>query len=131
MAGRAFLDTQVALWLASGDKRLSADVVRAINRSTQTVVSAISVAELEVKAMTGKLPAPEGLAQRFREQGVLVEAFDDHAAEQLRRFVTLAKHDPFDRMLLAQASSRIGTIFYTADSVIAEIGLDWVVDCRS
>jgi len=130
MAGRAFLDTQVALWLASGDKRLSSQAVKAINSSSQTIVSAISIAELEAKAMTGKLPVPQGLAQIFRDQGISVESFDDRAAEQLRRFASLAKHDPFDRMLLAQASSRVATSFYTADSVIAELGFDWVVDCR-
>jgi PIN domain nuclease of toxin-antitoxin system len=131
VARRAFLDTQIALWLAVADKRLTADAIRAINASAQTVVSAISLAELEVKAMTGKLALPAGLSQRFKDQGIVVEAFDDNAAEQLRRFPTLAKHDPFDRMLLAQAASKISTTFFTADSVIAELQFDWVVDCRN
>jgi PIN domain nuclease of toxin-antitoxin system len=130
MLRRAFLDTQVAFWLVSGNNRLSASTLKAINTSRETVVSAISLAELEQKAMVGKLAAPIGMAQRFLDQGIVIEAFGFEASEQLRRFPQLAKHDPFGRMLLAQAASQFGTIFFTADTVLAELGLDWIVDCR-
>jgi len=130
MLRRAFLDTQVAFWLATGSKFLSASTLSSINASRQTAVSAISLAELEQKALLGKLAAPIGMAQRFLDQGIVIEAFGFEASEQLRRFPQLAKHDPFDRLILAQAAAQFGTIFFTADSVIAEMGLDWVVDCR-
>jgi PIN domain nuclease of toxin-antitoxin system len=130
MLRRAFLDTQVAFWMVTGNKRLTPKTIKAINASRETVVSAISLAELEQKAMLGKLAAPIGLAQRFLDQGITVEAFGLEASEQLRRFPQLAKHDPFDRMIMAQAASQFGTLFFTADSVLAQLGLDWVVDCR-
>ncbi len=130
MLRRAFLDTQVAFWLVTGNKRLNAKTIKAINASRETVISAISLAELEQKALLGKLPAPIGLAQRFIDQGIILEPFGIEASEQLRRFPQLARHDPFDRMILAQAASQFGTLFFTADSVLAELGLDWVVDCR-
>ena len=130
MLRRAILDTQVAFWLVSGNKHLSAATLKAINASRETVVSAISLAELEQKALLGKLAAPVGLAQRYLEQGIVIESFGFEASEQLRRFPQLAKHDPFDRMILAQAPLQFGTVFFTADSVLADLGLDWVVDCR-
>jgi PIN domain nuclease of toxin-antitoxin system len=130
MLRRAFLDTQVAFWLVTGNKRLSASTLKAINASRETVVSAISLAELEQKALLGKLAAPIGLAQRFLDQGIIIESFGFEASEQLRRFPQLAKHDPFDRTILVQAASQFGTLFFTADSVLAELGLDWIVDCR-
>ena len=130
MLRRAFLDTQVAFWLVTGNKRLTAATLKAINASRETVVSAISLAELEQKALLGKLAAPIGLAQRFLDQGIIIESFGFEASEQLRRFPQLAKHDPFDRMILAQAASQFGTLLFTADSVLAELGLDWIVDSR-
>ncbi len=130
MLRRAFLDTQVAFWMATGNKRLTPKIIKAINSCRETVISAISLAELEQKAMLGKLAAPIGLAQRFMDQGIILEPFGIEASEQLRRFAQLAKHDPLDRMIMAQAASQFGTLFFTADSVLAELGLDWIVDCR-
>ncbi len=129
MSRRAFIDTQVAFWLARGDSRLSALALKRINSSGETAMSALSIAELEIKAGIGKLALPRDLATLFKEQGIELEAFDELAASSLARFPSLVRHDPFDRMILAQASSRPDTTFFTADRVLAELGLDWVVDC--
>ncbi|MDN5796628.1 MAG: hypothetical protein L0H79_12845 [Intrasporangium sp.] len=50
-------------------------------------------------------------------------------AKEVGRFAALAHHDPFDRMLLAQASAE-GMRFLTSDAVLLGLGLDWVVDAR-
>ena len=47
------------------------------------------------------------------------------------RFPTLVRHDPFDRMIFAQAASRPNTTFFTADKTLIALGLDWVVDARN
>jgi PIN domain nuclease of toxin-antitoxin system len=124
---RAFLDSQVALWLAQG--KLEQQTLNAINSSGQTLISAITIAELEMKASLGKLPLPPNLVELFQDHGITVESFDAEAASQLGRFPQLNRHDPFDRMILAQASKRFGTSFYTADETLISLELDWVVAC--
>ncbi len=129
MGKRAFLDTHVAIWLATGDKRLSKVALREINSKSETVISSISLAELEIKATMNKMKLPANLAKVFSDNGVGVEPFDASATTQLGRFPNLQRHDPFDRMILAQASMQIGTTFFTADEVITGLDYDWVFAC--
>jgi PIN domain nuclease of toxin-antitoxin system len=129
MARRAFLDTHVGIWVATADKRLSKGAMREINSNQEVVMSAISLAELEIKASLNKIKLPSNLYQIFTDNGVTVESFDSAAATQLGRFPNLARHDPFDRMILAQASMKIGTTFFTADEVITSLEYDWVYPC--
>ena len=75
MARRAFLDTRVAIWIARGDARLSRQVLKDINSHGETVISAISLAELEIKAGIGKLALPPNLGEIFESFGIRVEAF--------------------------------------------------------
>ena len=129
MARRAFLDTHVALWLARGDSRLTKHILRDINSHGETVISAISLAELEIKAEINKLVLPANLGELFESNGIKVEAFGAGASLQLARFPVLARHDPFDRLILAQASARLGTTFFTADETMAGLDLDWIRSC--
>lgn len=129
MARRAFLDTHVAVWLARGDARLSKQILKDINSHGETVISAISLAELEMKAGIGKIAMPPNLGEVFESFGIKVEPFGLEATQQLARFPSLARHDPFDRLILAQASARLGTTFFTADEAIADLGLGWVRGC--
>ena len=78
----AFLDSQVALWIALGDKRLTPKTLAAINRHSKTEISAITIAELEMKAALGRLPIPANLRALFEAAGIEVKAFDALAAER-------------------------------------------------
>ena len=127
MARRAFIDTQVALWLAKGDSRLSSGTLKWLNSSSETVMSALSIAELEIKAGIGKLALPKDFADLFLNQGIKIEAFSQESAASLSRFPSLVRHDPFDRMILAQAGAKSDTVFFTADRALVALGLDWVV----
>ena len=129
MARRAFIDTQVALWLAKGDSRLTAGTLKWLNSSSETVMSSLSIAELEIKAGIGKLALPKDFADLFLNQGIKIEAFGLESAASLSRFPSLVRHDPFDRMILAQAGAKQDTVFFTADRALVALGLDWVVDC--
>jgi len=129
MARRAFLDTHVAMWMANGDSQLSKSLLREINSYSETVISAISLAELEIKSGINKLKLPENLSEVFEANGIKVESFDSVASAQLARFPLLARHDPFDRMILAQASARFGTTFFTADEVMVNLDFDWIRSC--
>jgi len=48
-------------------------------------------------------------------------------AENLREFPELAKHDPFDRLLVAQAS-HAGLQLLTADRVLLGLDHDFIVN---
>ena len=83
--------------------------------------------ELTIKAMLGRLDVPAGLAGRAEEQGMAVLPVTAEHAEGLRGFPELARHDPFDRLLVAQAS--VGALrLLTADAVLLALGRDFVID---
>ena len=68
----------------------------------ETLVSAVTVAEVSIKTALGKLTFDEDLWGPLRETGVVPLPFTwDHA----RALRALPPHhrDPFDRMLIAQA----------------------------
>lgn len=127
---KAFLDTHVMLWLARGDKRITPSILKAINASTETLISSISVAELEVKAAKGKIALSKDWVKSLEDAGIKVAPFTSESAQALSRFPALANHDPFDRMILAHAASTRGSTLFTADEVLASQQLDWVIDCR-
>jgi PIN domain nuclease of toxin-antitoxin system len=128
---RAFFDTHVAYWLAKDPHRLSPALVARVNRHHQRVVSSLSFAELEIKRILGRAPEFGDLSERFASMSIEIEPFDYTASRSVARFPTLVRHDPFDRMIFAQAASRPNTTFFTADKTLIALGLDWVVDARN
>ena len=79
--------------------------------------------------MLGKLEVPETLLDDLAVAGIKNLSFTTDHAEALRHFPALSRHDPFDRMLLAQASSERYS-FLTADNILIGQGLDFVLDAR-
>lgn len=110
---RLLLDTHVVLWQLSGSRELSDAATAAIAAATDLVFSAVSFAEIGVKASIGKLDVPDDLRERLLAGGVSLLALEsDHGLA----VSTLPLHhrDPFDRLLIAQARSEQLTIV-TAD----------------
>ncbi len=128
---RAFFDTHVAYWLAKDPHRLSTALVAHINQHQQRAVSSLSFAELEIKHILGRAPEFGDLSERFASMAIEIEPFDYVASRSVARFPTLMRHDPFDRMIFAQAASRPNTTFFTADKTLIALGLDWVIDART
>ena len=100
------LDTHALVWWATLDPRLSRRAKKAMADETGTVlVSAATAWEIATKARLGKLewPADAGtvheyaVGQGFRPLPVSL----DHAERAGR--LAIARRDPFDRMLIAQA----------------------------
>lgn len=121
------LDSQVALWVLDDNPRLGAAARSLIAGSAAVHVSAATVWELTVKAMLGRIDVPAGLPDRLTAQGlVLLDVTAGHA-ERLRDFPELARHDPFDRLIIAQAATE-GLRLITADRVLLGLGRDSVVD---
>ncbi|MGV9802337.1 type II toxin-antitoxin system VapC family toxin [Mycobacterium sp. NPDC003449] len=100
---RGLVDTHVLLWWLADDKNLSAAHRAAIAEPDNEVfVSAITVAEVAIKASLGKLQAPTGLDGVLAEMGFRELPFTAAHAETLRE-LPWHHRDPFDRMLVAQA----------------------------
>lgn len=121
------LDTHVLLWLLDGSPRLGPTVRRTIADTRRVMVSSVSHAELAVKQMLGKLTLPDDFARLVRQQGLHDLPFNAEHAGGMAVFEQLVRHDPFDRMLLAQANVE-GIAFCTADRRLLELGLPGIVD---
>jgi PIN domain nuclease of toxin-antitoxin system len=104
----------VLLWVAGG--RLDRDGRDLIDRADAVLVSAASIWEIEVKRASGRLEAPADVGARAVDEGFepLPITFE-HALSAGR----LPRHhgDPFDRMLVAQASVG-GLTLATADAAL-------------
>jgi PIN domain nuclease of toxin-antitoxin system len=121
------LDSQVALWVVSGSPRLGHTARRLIETTSPVLISVATVWELTIKAMLGKVKAPAGLANRLRQQGLeLMDIAAEHA-EAIREFPELLNHDPFDRLIIAQAHMS-GARLLTADRVLLALNRDFVVN---
>lgn len=103
----AFLiDTHVLIWLDQKPDRLS-DHILEVLRNPQHVVycSAASLWEIAIKQNVGKLAAPGPLPEMLERYGFEELPVTAHDAEVMRG-LPLHHRDPFDRMLIAQATRR-------------------------
>lgn len=107
---RLLLDTHAAIWWLSDDPRLSgAAAARLDDDSNSVLLSAAVVWEVAIKRSIGKLETPEGFAPRLLAAGAVGLAVSiEHAAGVER----LPRHhrDPFDRLLISQATIERATI---------------------
>lgn len=102
------LDTHVFLWWRTNDPRVAA-VRRSISTARTVLVSAASAWEAAIKQAAGKLRLDDPFEWMVDDSGFSgLPVTLSHAA----RIVTLPAHhrDPFDRMLIAQATSEGATI---------------------
>jgi PIN domain nuclease of toxin-antitoxin system len=121
------LDSQALLWLLDDNPRLGPHARQAIVCARGVFVSAATVWELTIKTMLGKLSVPADFSKRLTAQGLALLSITAEHAEAIRDFPELARHDPFDRLLVAQ-SSRAGLQLLTADHVLLGLGRDFIID---
>ena len=102
------LDTHVFLWFVAGDQRLSANARRAMEAAdAELFLSAASIWEMAIKSSLGRLTLPlplnEYIAEKLK-QGFRVLPVDwTHAAAVEK--MPFHHRDPFDRLLIAQATA--------------------------
>jgi PIN domain nuclease of toxin-antitoxin system len=123
------LDTQVVLWLVDDNPRLGARARDRITSAQQVHVSAASVWELNIKAMLGKVTIPGNLMTNLVDQGLVPLNITPEHAEATRDFPELTRHDPFDRLLVAQAD-RTGLTLLTGDTVLLDLDRNFILDAR-
>jgi PIN domain nuclease of toxin-antitoxin system len=102
---RLLLDTHAWLWWQSGDRRLGSRARQAVLAAPAVLFSAASAWEIAIKTRLGKLTLPKGASI---EEQLALDGFESLAvtlahAEAVRALPALHR-DPFDRMLVAQAS---------------------------
>lgn len=124
------LDTNAFLWMLSGSERLGLRSRALVSGSAPVYASAVCVLEIATKEMLGRLQVPEPAAKAAQRAGLLELAFRSHHAAALQKFPQPARHDPFDRMLLAQALAD-DLVLLTSDSTLLGLGKEWVVDART
>jgi PIN domain nuclease of toxin-antitoxin system len=118
---RLLLDTNALLWLLNDDSRLGPAARQIIRDSEEISVSEVSLWEISIKISIGKLqPVPE-LLDTTRALGFRRLAMKDG---YLKHYETLPllHRDPFDRMLVAQASIE-GISLLTSDTFLKDYGI--------
>jgi PIN domain nuclease of toxin-antitoxin system len=123
------LDSHVALWSVASSRQIGPHARARIEAASVVHISAATIWELQIKAMLGKVRVPDGLRARLRDQGFVELPVTGEHAEAIQKYPELIKHDPFDRLLLAQASTT-GLELLTTDRVLLALGLDFVVNAQ-
>lgn len=111
------LDTHVVLWANEAPEHLSGEAVDALEDPTnRLLVSSVSVAEIEIKRRLGKLEMEHSCHTLTAKLGATwLDLTPGHAMGL--RTLPLLHADPFDRLLIAQASTE-GCTLVTADKKI-------------
>jgi PIN domain nuclease of toxin-antitoxin system len=117
------LDANALLWWLADDPGLTEAAHDAIaDPATDVLVSAATVWEIGIKRGLGKLRAPDdliGAIELSGFEGLPVTLADADLASRL----PLHHRDPFDRMLVAQAS-RLEAVIVSRDMAFAPYGVD-------
>jgi len=119
---KLLLDTHAALWFLSGDERLGQGAVRHLtDDANRVLLSAAVVWEVAVKRSLGKLAVPQEYVSLLLGAGVQALAVSvDHAAAV--EGLPWHHRDPFDRMLVAQASIE-GAALVSRDDALRPYGV--------
>jgi PIN domain nuclease of toxin-antitoxin system len=102
---RLLLDTQIFIWAAIESPRLSSEARSLILEAEESYISSASIWEIAIKARLGKIEMDaREMVSAIEESGFFelpISAAHAAAVSDL----TLHHHDPFDRLLVAQALS--------------------------
>lgn len=115
---RLLLDTHIFLWVTADSPQLTPAARQLIEGADEVYVSAVSVWEVAIKARLGRIQADaQELAEAIEPSGFLeLPVTAKHAASA--GSLELHHHDPFDRLLVAQARAEPLRLV-TADAVLA------------
>ena len=119
---RLLLDAHALLWWLADDATLGSEArARIADPANEILVSAATVWEIAIKRALGKLEAPRELADAIADAGF--EEAPVTAADAERAGALEPHHrDPFDRMVVAQAT-RLGATILTRDPAFARYGV--------
>lgn len=130
------LDTHILLWTITNDPNLPPLARKLIGDESNAIFfSSISAWEVELKhekhpqqlAITGKALADYAIKTGFCHIGIGLNEID-HLPTLQRKENTPEHHDPFDRMLICQASAN-GMMLLTKDKRISEYTDPCIIFC--
>jgi PIN domain nuclease of toxin-antitoxin system len=121
------LDTNALFSILSNPNQFGKKTQRLLARSSEIYFSPVSVFEIAIKEMLGKIKLSHPLGFLLKEQdlGSLPLRVED--ALEIYFLPSLVRHDPFDRLILATAKTR-GATLITSDTRMLELGFDWILD---
>ena len=128
---RLLLDTHTLLWVLGEPERIAPDVRREIeDLSNAVLISAVCAWEIATKHALGKLPlpeSPEALLERAVAELGAIELSITRRHALLSASLPNHHRDPFDRLLVAQATLEDATLV-TADHLLPPYGVKllWV-----
>lgn len=125
------LDTNALFWVYLDADSLGSESRARIESSDTVHYSSMSIAEITIKHLLGKIQLPGGsqFPAVFDEMGLEELSFTTRHAQALLNEPELRRHDPFDRFLLAQAATE-HLDFLTADRTLLALGKPWILDAR-
>jgi PIN domain nuclease of toxin-antitoxin system len=119
------LDTHVALWGIAADAALNDEFLDRLRHDPDIFLSPVTLWEITIKQTAGKLGGPPDLAERVSGMGFReLPVTHPHAIAAGR--LPVHHRDPFDRMLVAQATVE-GLTLATRDPDIQKYDVDLLV----
>lgn len=121
------LDTNALLAHLLYPSRLGSQTLKKLGRADGVFFSAVSIAEISIKQLLKKIAFSPSILQLARDSELQELNFNIEAAAEVAAFSSLVGHDPFDRMIVASASSNHLNLV-TSDRVMLGLGLPWIED---
>jgi len=125
---RLLVDTHALIWYLEGNKMLSAgrrEVI--VNANNEIFVSVVSLWEIAIKSSRGKLTISRSLSDIILQldmQAINILGIERGHVLQVEK-LPFHHHDPFDRMIIAQAKVEFLTII-THDRAFAAYDIKFV-----
>jgi len=112
---KIIIDTHIFLWAISNNSKLKKKQIEALKTLSNTIyVSSISITELMIKSSIGKIEINFDPISIAKKTGFELLSYSAEDASALKNLPFHHK-DPFDRMLISQATNRKFKIM-TSDS---------------
>jgi PIN domain nuclease of toxin-antitoxin system len=121
------LDTSTLISVILFPNRIGKNTLRLVTRSPNLYFSAVSLFEIVVKQMRGKLNLGGSVSEFLGELDAIALPLRAEDALEVLSFPSLARHDPFDRLLLATTRAH-GAKLITSDRKMLDLGFDWILD---
>jgi len=112
------LDTCIILWTLDGNRRKLKDFISIIeDPSNELAISVVSYWEITVKKALGKLEIPDNWTDVIEETGMFWLNLEPKHIQQLEK-LPFIHHDPFDRLLIAQARGEQMIVLTSDDKIL-------------
>jgi PIN domain nuclease of toxin-antitoxin system len=121
------LDTNALLAILTRPHLFGSKTTKLVASAGALYFSSISVFEIAIKNMLGKLKLSRPLLDLLDSPELKRLPFNVEDALETYSLPSLSRHEPFDRMILATARSH-GAKVITSDRQMLGLGFDWILD---